>query len=148
MEQEQLQHEAKGRRDFYKGWRIVIITGLFQVMFGGLYNTGLSVYFLPLQRTFDLSSTKLSFAFAVRSLEGGAEGPVAGYLVDRIGPRIIVITGVIIGGTGFILVGLAQSYLMFMLVFLGVLTVGFALPFHGLMATINFWFRRRLGRSE
>jgi MFS family permease len=145
MEQEQPQNEAKGRRDFYKGWRIVIISGLFQVMFGGLYHTGLSVYFLPLLRTFEVSRTNLSFAFAVRSLEGGAEGPIAGYLVDRIGPRIIVIAGVFIGSTGFILLGLTQSYLTFLLVFLGVLTVGFALPFHGLMATINFWFRRRLG---
>ncbi len=145
MEQEQSQGETKGRRDFYKGWRIVIISGLFQVLFGGMYHTGLSVYFLPLIRTFEVSRTKLSFAFAVRSLEGGAEGPIAGYLVDRIGPRFIVFAGVIIGGAGFILVGLAQSYLIFLLVFLGVLTVGFSLPFHGLMATINFWFRRRLG---
>jgi MFS family permease len=145
MEQEQPQLEAKSRMGFYKGWRIVIISGLFQVMFGGLYHTGLSVYFLPLIRTFEVSRTQLSFAFAVRSLEGGAEGPIAGYLVDRIGPRIIVIAGILVGGTGFVLLGLTQSYLTFLLVFLGVLTVGFALPFHGLMATINFWFRRRLG---
>ncbi|MDO8750387.1 MAG: MFS transporter [Dehalococcoidia bacterium] len=147
MEQEQLQHEAKRPRDFYKGWRIVIISGLFQLLFGGLYHTGLSVYFLPLIRTFEVSRTKLSFAFAVRSLEGGAEGPLAGYLTDRIGPRIIVVAGVIIGGAGFILLGLVHSYLTFLLVFLGVLAVGFSLPFHGLMATINFWFRRRLGTA-
>ncbi len=147
MEQEQLQHESKRRRDIYKGWRIVIISGVFQVIFGGLYHTGLSVYFLPLLRTFEVSRTKLSFAFAVRSLEGGAEGPLAGYLVDRIGPRIIVFAGVIIGGAGFILLGLTQSYLTFLLVFLGVLTLGFSLPFHGLMATINYWFRRRLGTA-
>ena len=145
MEQEQPQHETKGRMGFYKGWRIVIISSLLQVMFGGLYQTGLSVYFLPLIRTFEISRTQLSFAFAVRSLEGGAEGPLAGYLVDRMGPRIIIIAGILIGGAGFVLLGLTQSYLTFLLVFLGVLTVGFALPFHGLMATINFWFRRRLG---
>ncbi|MEK7778007.1 MAG: MFS transporter, partial [Chloroflexota bacterium] len=145
MQQEQLQQEAKRPRDFYKGWRIVIISGLFHVMFGGLYHTGLSVYFLPLIRTFEVSRTKLSFAFAVRSLEGGAEGPIVGYLVDRIGPRLIVFAGIIIGGTGFILMGLTQSYFTFLLVFLGVLAVGFSIPFHGLMAAINFWFRRRLG---
>lgn len=145
MEQEQPQHETKGRMGFYKGWRIVIISSLLQVMFGGLYQTGLSVYFLPLMRTFEISRTQLSFAFAVRSLEGGAEGPFAGYLVDRMGPRVIVIAGILIGGVGFVLLGLTQSYLTFLLVFLGILTVGFALPFHGLMGTINFWFRRRLG---
>ncbi|MSQ22664.1 MAG: MFS transporter [Dehalococcoidia bacterium] len=147
MEQEQLRHEAKRRTDFYKGWRVVIVAGFFQLIFGGLYHTGLSVYFLPLIRTFEVSRTKLSFAFAARSLEGGAEGPLAGYLVDRIGPRIIVFAGVIIGGVGFILLGMTQSYLTFLLVFLGVLAVGFSLPFHGLMATINFWFRRRLGTA-
>jgi sugar phosphate permease len=146
MEQEQQrQAEIKGGKGFYKGWRIVIISGLFHVMFGGFYHTGLSVYFLPLIRTFDVSRTKMSFAFSMRSLEGGIEGPLTGYLVDRIGPRFVVIAGVVVGGVGFILLGLTQSFLSFVLVFLGVLTIGFSAPSHGLMATINFWFRRRLG---
>ncbi len=147
MEQEQEQRSAGTKEGFYKGWRIVIISGLFHAMFGGFYHTGLSVYFLPLIRSFGVSRTQMSFAFSVRSLEGGVEGPIAGYLVDRIGPRIIVIAGVIIGAVGFILLGLTQSYLTFLLVFLGVLTIGFSMPFHGLMATINFWFRRRLGTA-
>ncbi|MBI4303718.1 MAG: MFS transporter [Chloroflexi bacterium] len=137
--------DKKTSNGLYKGWLIVIISGLFHVMFGGFYHTGLSVYFLPLIRTFEVSRTKMSFAFSVRSLEGGIEGPLAGYLVDRIGPRLIVIAGIIVGGIGFIALGLTQSFASFLLVFLGVLTVGFSLPFHGLMATINFWFRRRLG---
>lgn len=112
-----------------------------------MYHTGLSVYFLPLIRSFRVSRTSMSLAFSVRTLEGGLEGPVAGYLVDRIGPRAIVIAGVLIGGIGFILLGLAQSYLTFLLVFLGVLSIGFSAPMHGLMATINFWFRRRLGTA-
>ena len=130
-----------------KGWRIVIISAFFHAMFGGMYHTGLSVYFLPLIRTFQVSLTQMSLAFSIRSLEGGVEGPIAGYLVDRIGPRAIVIAGVLIGGVGFILLGQTHSYLTFLLVFLGVLTIGFSAPFHGLMATINFWFRRRLGTA-
>jgi OFA family oxalate/formate antiporter-like MFS transporter len=145
MEQEQQQQtETKGGKGFYKGWQIVIISGLFQVMFAGLYHTGLSVYFLPLIRTFGVSHTKMSFAFSVRSLEGGIEGPLTGYLVDRLGPRLVVIAGVIVGGVCFILLGLTQSYISFLLVFLGV-GMGVSAGSHGLMATINFWFRRRLG---
>lgn len=149
MEQASQQQEPQQqqRKGLYKGWRIVIIAGLFQALFGGLYHTGLSVYFLPLQRAFQVSSAKMSFAYSFRSLEGGVEGPLAGFLVDKIGPRPIVLAGVIIGGVGFILVGLTQSYLTFLLVFWGVLAVGFSMPFHGLMATINFWFRRRLGTA-
>ncbi len=147
MDQGQEQRSEAPKKGLYKGWQIVIISGFFHAMFGGFYHTGLSVYFLPLIRAFNVSRTQMSFAYSIRSLEGGVEGPIAGYLVDRIGPRIIVIAGVVIGAVGFILLGLTQSYLTFLLVFWGVLTVGFSLPFHGLMATINFWFRRRLGTA-
>jgi MFS family permease len=134
-----------GRKTAYYGWWIVGISSVFHALFGGLYHTGISVYFLPIRRTFDISSTQMSLAFALRSLEGGIEGPLAGYLVDRFGPRMVIIFGVVTGGIGFILLSLAASYTMFLVAFLALITVGFSAPFHGLAASINLWFRRRLG---
>jgi MFS family permease len=136
-----------GRQGLYKGWRMVVMSCLFNVLNGGLYHWGLSLYFLPLIRTFEVSHTKLSFAFSMRQLEGGMEGPIVGYLVDRIGPRFVVLAGIVMGGIGFILLGMTQTFLSFVLVFLGVLAIGFSAPNNGLMATINFWFRRRLGTA-
>ena len=131
----------------YYGWWVVFTASVFHALFGGLYHTGMALYFLPFKRAFEISSTQLSLAFAIRSLEGGLEGPLVGYLVDKIGPRPIVWFGVVAGGVGFILLALTQSFLMFLVVFLGFLTIGFSTPFHGITATINHWFRRRLGTA-
>ena len=131
----------------YYGWWVVVTASVFHALFGGLYHTGLSIYFLPFKRAFDVSSTQLSFAFAIRTLEGGIEGPIVGYLVDKVGPKSIVIFGVISGGVGFILLALTQTFPLFLVIFLGFLTIGFSTPFHGITAAINYWFRRRLGTA-
>jgi MFS family permease len=132
-------------RGMYHGWWIVIISAVFHALFGGLYHTGISLYFLPFKRTFEISSTQLSLAFAIRSLEGGLEGPILGYLVDKVGPKLIVFFGIVVGGVGFILLSFTHSFTMFLIVFLGFLTIGFSTPFHGVTASINYWFRKRLG---
>ena len=134
-------------KGMYYGWWVVFTASVFHALFGGLYHTGISLYFLPFKRAFEISSTQLSLAFAVRSLEGGLEGPFVGYLVDKIGPRPIVWFGVVTGGVGFMLLALTNSFPMFLLVFLGFLTIGFSTPFHGITASINHWFKRRLGTA-
>ena len=136
--------QSENNRNYF-GWSIVGASFAFHALFGGLYHTGFSVYFLPLIREFGVSRTKMSFAFAIRTLEGGIEGPLAGYTVDRLGSRIVIFSGVFLGGVGFILLSLTKSYSMFLVVFIGLLTTGFSAPFHGIAASINFWFKKRLG---
>jgi MFS family permease len=144
-ESNQAQDMGEQPRGMHRGWGIVAVSGIFHGLFGGLYHTGISVYFLPLLRDFQVSRTTLSLAFSLRTLEGGIEGPLAGYMVDRFGPRSVIVFGVVAGGVGFILLATTRSYPMFLLVFLGLLTVGFSAPFHGMAYSINQWFRLRLG---
>ena len=133
-----------GWREYY-GWRIVGAAALFHGLMGGIGHIGLSVYFLPLTREFGVSRTMMSAAFALRTLEGGLEGPIIGYLVDRLGGRMMVIIGVLLGGAGYLLMATTNSYMLFLVVFLGLVSLGVSVPHHGLFATINQWFRRRLG---
>ena len=132
-------------RHRYFGWRIVAISGVLNALTGGLFHTGISVYFLPLIRDFGTSHTKLSLAFSLASLEGGIQGPLAGFAVDRFGPRIVIIVGLAASGVGFMLLAATQSYPMFLVVFLGLVAFGISAPFHGIAKAINQWFRRRLG---
>lgn len=145
QEANQARDTGQQARGMHRGWWIVVVSGIFHGLFGGLYHTGISVYFLPLIRDFQISRTTLSLAFSLRTLEGGIEGPLAGYMVDRFGPRSVIVFGVVTGGLGFILLATTRSYPMFLLVFLGLLTIGFSTPFHGIAFSINQWFRRRLG---
>jgi MFS family permease len=113
---------------------------------GGSYWTGFSVYFLPVTRDFGLSRAATSLVHGLGRLEGGFEGPVAGYLVDRLGPRTMVAFGGIMGGLGFILLGLTHNFTMFLIVYVGVLSVGMNAGFnHGISAAVNQWFVRRRG---
>ena len=139
--------KAQSKKRIYYGWWVVFAACIYHALFGGLYHTGISLYFLPFKRAFSITSTQLSVAFAVRSLEGGLEGPFVGYLVDKVGPRPIVWVGLLCGGFGVILLGLTQTFPMFLVVFLGFLTIVFSTPFHGITASINYWFSRRLGTA-
>ena len=133
-----------GWREYY-GWRIVGVSALFHGLMGGIGHVGLSIYFLPLTREFGVSHTMVSVAFALRTLEGGLEGPIIGHLVDRLGGRVMVIIGVLLGGAGYLLMATTNSFALFLVVFLGLVSLGVSVPHHGLFATINQWFRRRLG---
>ena len=135
-------HHPRGR---YFGWYIVAISVVFYAMSGGFYSTGLTVYFLPLVREFNISHTMMSLMYALRTLEGGMEGPLVGFLVDRFGPRRVLLAGVLMGGLGFILLAGTQSYAMFLTVFLLLVVVGMSTPHSSLSGAINLWFRRRLG---
>jgi sugar phosphate permease len=136
--------DRRRSRPIFYGWWNVAISSFSHILSGGLYSTGLSVYFLPISRDLGLTRAALSMAFTLRSLEAGLDGPLTGYLVDRFGPRAMVRIGVVLAGLGFVLLAFTNSYLTFLLVFLGVLAMGFSVGFtHPYMALINQWFQRR-----
>jgi MFS family permease len=139
---------AKPRRKIFYGWWIVAAGAVLNAMAGGTYWNGFSAYFLPVTRDLGLSRTATSFAYGMARLEGGFEGPAAGYLVDRLGPRTIIAAGGVLAGIGFILLAQTHSFTMFLIVYLGVLSMGMNGGFnHGVMAAVNQWFIRRKGMS-
>jgi MFS family permease len=56
------------------------------------------------------------------------------------------VVGTTLAGLGFILLSFTDSYVLFVLVFMGPLTMGFQAGFnHASMAAVNHWFRRQRG---
>src|SRR5438876_11697688 len=86
-------HQRNRPFGLFYGWWMVAVTFAVQFLAGGFYQLGFSVYFLPLSRDLGLSRTALSLIFSLRSFEGGLDGPLVGYLVDRFGPRIMIRVG-------------------------------------------------------
>jgi MFS family permease len=130
---------------FY-GWWIVIIGCILDAVKGGTYNTGLTLYFLPVLDELHLSRAATSLPFSLAKLESALGGPLAGYLIDRFDLRIVMVLGTILAGLGFILLSFAHSYLLFVLVFVGPVTTGFQLGFNqATLAVVNHWFRRKRG---
>jgi sugar phosphate permease len=130
---------------FY-GWWIVIIGCIQDAVKGGTFNTGFTLYFLPILTELHLSRAATSLPFSLARLEAALEGPLVGYLIDRFDPRVMMVLGVMLAGLGFVLLAFVHSYLFFLLVFMGLLTLGFQAGFnHASMAVINHWFLKRRG---
>ena len=133
----------KPTRIFYGWWVITAVSALY-VLGTGIYWVGFSFYFLPITRDLSLSRTSMSLALGLARLVGGLQGPLAGYLVDRLGPRRMIIFGGFLGGLGFILLALTHSYLTFLLVYLGLIVTGFSGGFdQGIISLPSRWFVRR-----
>ena len=132
---------------FY-GWRMVAVGCLFRLLGGGVHFYGFTVFFLPLSRDLGINRAATSLIFSIARAEGALEGPLAGYMIDRFGPRPIMLAGVIMSGLGYISLYWVDSYLTFLIVYMAVISLAFGAGFqHGPMVLANSWFIRWRGRA-
>jgi len=88
------------RRPFY-GWWIVGAAMAAQALSAGLLQQAFGSYIVLLQKDFGWSRTALSGAFSLARVEDGLLGPVQGWLLDWLGPRAVMRTGVLVFAAGF-----------------------------------------------
>ena len=106
-----------------------------------------ALWAVALESHFGWSRTQLGLALSFTRIEGSLTGPIAGYMVDRLGPRFMVFTGLSILTLGFVLFSQVQNLWMFYLAYFimsggqgqaGWLTV---------MTLLNHWFLRHRGMA-
>ena len=132
---------------FY-GWRMVAAACALRVLGAGLHSFGFTVFFLPLSQDLNLSRTSTSLAFSLARAEGAIEGPIVGHLLDRYGPKPIMLAAVLLMGTGYLILSQVNSYATFLIVYLGVISLAHAGGFmHSPMVLINTWFIRHRARA-
>ena len=130
------------RGGFY-GWWLTAVAAFIMVIGSVPMFQGMPAWFVVLEREFSWSRAQLSLAFSFTRVEGTVMGPVAGYLVDKLGPRKMVLLGLPVLGLGFLLFSqvrhLWQFYAAFVVMSMG---GGFGtwLP---MMTVLNHWFLRR-----
>ena len=135
-------------RSVYYGWWITAAGTLLNALSSGFYSTGFTVYFLPLSRDLNLSRTATSVIFGISRLEGGVQGLITGYCIDRWGPRIMMVIGALLAALGFMLLPAARNYATFLIVYVGLISLGVHTGYNqGVMATVNRWFVRRRGTA-
>ncbi len=132
---------------FY-GWRMIAAACALRVLGAGLHSFGFTVFFLPLSQDLNLNRTSTSLAFSLARAEGAIEGPIVGHLLDRYGPKPIMLAAVLLMGTGYLLLSQVDSYITFLIVYLGVISLAHAGGFmHAPMVLINTWFIRHRARA-
>jgi MFS family permease len=134
---------ARTSTAFY-GWWVLAGAMAVNALGGGIQSYGFSVFFLPLRDSLGISSASASLIFSLSRAEGAIEGPLIGYLIDRFGARVMIAVGASVMATGYILLAGADSYVMVLIIYLGVISVGFNCGFgHATLALVNSWFIRR-----
>ncbi|UCG64563.1 MAG: MFS transporter [Deltaproteobacteria bacterium] len=134
------------KRVFY-GWWIVLACFFIGLYAGFVIVYGFTAFFQPIREEFAWSYTQISLAASLRALEMAILAPVAGFLVDRFGSRMLVLCGTIMVGFGLVLLSLTQSLATF---YGGFLLLG--LGGSGCMpvvttAVVANWFQRSVGKA-
>ena len=130
------------------GWWIVLAASTITAVSSTFSHYGFGIFFNPILEHFGWSAAVLGAVLSLSRLEGGVLAPVVGYLVDRIGPRKLMMVGVLASGAGYILLSQTTSLVYFYVVFLtlvhGGASAGMGNPPR--VAVAN-WFQRRRGTA-
>ena len=134
-------------KNIFYGWWIVFACFVIAFYISGAVTIGFTAFFEPIVKEFGWSYTEVSFAASLRGLELGIFAPIMGYLVDRFGARILIFSGTISIGAGYLLLSQMSSltlfYLAFILIGLGTSSCTGTV----LTPAVANWFRRDVGKA-
>jgi len=134
------------KRLFY-GWYMVGASSAMQFVQGTLLLQSFGAYFAVLRDDQGWSKTELSAAAAMHQVEAAILGPLIGWFIDRFGAQWVIRAGVVIFGTGFILLSFIDSLLAFYGAFI-VTALGASLcGFFPLNVALIMWFERQRARA-
>ncbi|KPK22150.1 MAG: hypothetical protein AMJ76_00575 [Dehalococcoidia bacterium SM23_28_1] len=126
---------------------MVFASGGIIFLTGGTFFYGFGTLITPMSKEFGWSRAAIAGAFSLRTELGGVWAPVVGYLVDRVGPRRLLLVGVFLVGTGFILLSRIQTvwhlYAVAALIAIGIGATAGPVA----MAAVTYWFHKKRGRA-
>ena len=128
-----------GRRVHY-GWVVVAVTFLVLLLAAGLRGLP-GVVIVPLEAEFGWDRSGISFAIAVSLLAYGLAGPFSGRLIDRLGPRAVILVALaitILGSGAMLLMSTLLELTVWWGVVVGLSTGALAIVLGATIA--NRWF--------
>ncbi len=146
-EPNRLTNSSRKHQGIFYGWWIVGALFIINVYSYGTITYGFTAFFEPISEQFGWSYTQISIAASLRGAEAGLLAPVVGMLIDRWGPRRLLVIGVITSGLGLILLSritsLSMFYVAFFLISLGMSACTNTAP----MTAVANWFRRKFSTA-
>jgi len=138
--------DRKPRWKPYFGWWIVLVTGVLSGLGHGFYNYGFSALFKPIASELGFSRAATSVAAGIGRLEGGLDAPITGWLVDRFGPKWIMIFGLAMMSLGLGLMSCVSSLWSYYVVWGLVTGIGLNVSLTiAVDKTITNWFVKKRG---
>ncbi|MFC1988495.1 MFS transporter [Chloroflexota bacterium] len=139
---------VKRPKKIFYGWWVVVSSTIILALGGGLHFYGFTALFLPISKDLGLSRMETSLVMSLARLEGALEGPIVGWLIDRFGVRRLMLIGILLFGFGFIAMSQINSLIVFILIFAGLITIGYQTGVvHSVYALANKWFIKKRSRA-
>ena len=128
----------------YPGWWVVGACCFLALFPGAVLSYGFPVFYIPIRDELMLTDTQVSLIFALSRAEAGIGGPIVGWMVDKFDSRPIVMVFGLMAGVGLIVLSGVDGYWYFVLVYVGIVSVGNNSGFgQTFLAVVNRWFVRR-----
>lgn len=131
---------------FY-GW-IVVAVAFITVAVGYGIRYSFSVFFVSILDEFGWSRADTSLIFSINLLLYGAFGPIAGTMVDRLGPRAVIASGAFVLAVGTALCSIANAIWQFYILWGVLMSFGICvLGYVSHTPLISNWFVRKRGTA-
>ncbi len=131
---------------FY-GWYITIACSIVNLFVAGVLFYGFTAFIEPLVNEFGWSYTSVSFAASLRGVEMGIFAPFVGMVVNRFGPKKLMLLGVLLIGAGLILLSFIKSRLMLYVAFMMISFGGGGCIVVVTPKLVSNWFERKIGKA-
>ncbi|HYB40190.1 MAG TPA: MFS transporter [Candidatus Methylomirabilis sp.] len=134
-----------GHRAFFYGWVVVAGAFISFAISAGLMHS-YAVFLVAFLGEFGWSRAETSVAYSVSQLVGGVSSPLIGALVDRLGPRLLVLAGASVLAVGLAASAYISSLWQVVVLYGLVMTLGAnCLGLVVSVPIISRWFARRRG---
>ena len=131
---------------FY-GWHIALAGAASNFLILGTASFSVGVFIQPMREEMGWSLAAIALGFSLRSFEQGLLAPFSGILVDRLGPRRMAITGVIVVAAGLLMFSQARDLRGFYLASLTIALGQSVGSYTSFSAALMNWFNRKRGRA-
>ena len=140
--------QRKPKPHIFHGWYIVGTVILVGTFLGGFQSYAFSFFFIPISEDLGLNRTSTSGVLTLRAIVMAIFALPVGIFLDKYGSRVLMVTGIIIGGLATISMYWVNSLWAFYLAMgvgrtLGVATAAGEVG----TTTVAKWFVRRRGRA-
>ena len=147
-----------GKPRIFYGWYVVGAAAAINVYGAGVWFYGFPIFYKALLDDFGWTATAGAAIISLSRLEGGIEGPIIGWAVDKFGPRRMAVIGAVVTGLGFMAMSRVTSFdigfihvsafIAFALLYAGWMSIGYNTGFgHASMAAVNAWFIKKRSRA-
>ncbi len=144
----QLASHQGGQAALFHGWRVVAVSALAQAVSVGTTFYAYGAFVKPLAAEFGASRLAVTLGMTSMMVVQGVIAPFMGRALDRLSPRVVMATGIVLQAAGLGLLSRASEFWQVGMLFVTAIGVGSYL-FSPLATTaiVARWFVRRRGQA-